>query len=492
MARGKLSSEESDLCARSNKKVKTVGEQGDPIELLLSGVQPHDSGGDQGRGLTPEVQGFVSFKDKLCSTPTDAYSAGDEQMSLSESESSSSDEESEAESEEEGGLDIPVLEYSQEEYDQWCLPWRLTLLVTLMGKRVGVTFMRNRLEKLWQSKGQGISQIIDLENAVYSALVDESAVVACFLELQVTAPEPRDLNFLGGVSSEELSEVDWDDGLLFSAPQNAVTQLSFFIWISKALLNQVPQILRLKQSLHLYAPELIILTIEDGNHGNEVTKIVSWIRVPNLPLEFYNARCLARRVRMAFDAAQSVVNPGKDPPTRASCIVKWQKPNSDWLKVNVDGASKLDSSQRASCGGVARDHSGHFVAGFVKNLGSCNALHAELWSVMMGLDLAWEIGARKVVIEVDSLLAHQLIYGQVPDLHPCASLVANIHHLIARNWAVEISHVLREANKVADAMAGCAPGGSLELVRFNHPPSGVVHLLEEDLNGSGTLRACVV
>ncbi|KAF7831790.1 LIM domain-containing protein A-like [Senna tora] len=127
MARGKLSSEESDLYARSNKKVKTAGEQGDPIELLHSGVQPHDNGGDQGSGLTLEVQGFVSFKDKLCSTPTDAYSVRDEQMSLSESESSSSDEESEAESEEEGGLDIPVLEYSQEEYDQWCLPWRLTL-----------------------------------------------------------------------------------------------------------------------------------------------------------------------------------------------------------------------------------------------------------------------------------------------------------------------------------------------------------------------------
>ncbi|KAF7831789.1 putative ribonuclease H protein At1g65750 family [Senna tora] len=201
---------------------------------------------------------------------------------------------------------------------------------------------------------------------------------------------------------------------------------------------------------------------------------------------------ILQRVRMAFDATRSVVNPGKDPPTRASCIVKWQKLDSDWLKVNVDGASKLDSSQHASCGGVARDHRGHFVAGFAKNLGSCDALQAELWSVMLGLDLAWDIGARKVVIEVDSLIAHQLIYGKVPDLHPCASLVANIHHLLARNWAVEISHVLREANKVVDAMAGCAPGGSLELVRFNHPPSGVVRLLEEDLNGSGTLRACVL
>ncbi|KAF7842041.1 hypothetical protein G2W53_004339 [Senna tora] len=47
----------------------------------------------------------------------------------------------------------PKLEISQEEYEEWCKPWRMSLIVGLLGKRMGVNFMRQQLEKQWMSKG---------------------------------------------------------------------------------------------------------------------------------------------------------------------------------------------------------------------------------------------------------------------------------------------------------------------------------------------------
>ncbi|KAF7839049.1 RNA-directed DNA polymerase [Senna tora] len=87
-------------------------------------------------------QGFVSFRDKLLSTPTDMHSVKEGEVVISDLDGSSSDEDSSSDadssSEDEGDdrLEIPVLEFSQEEYDQWCRLWKLTLLVRLMGKTV--------------------------------------------------------------------------------------------------------------------------------------------------------------------------------------------------------------------------------------------------------------------------------------------------------------------------------------------------------------------
>ncbi|KAF7830019.1 reverse transcriptase [Senna tora] len=164
------------------------------------------------------------------------------------------------------------------------------------------------------------------------------------------------------------------------------------------------------------------------------------------------------------------------------------RPESIWVKVNVDGAVSRDSSERASCGGVVRNHEGHFVLGFNKSLGSCDVLTAELWGVRLGLEMAWELGLRKVVIELDSLCAHQLIHAQVQELHPCATLVTAIHQLMTRNWDVHIHHVLRDANQVADFFAGCASHATLNLMKFDHPPTDAVHLLNADAEGTGSLR----
>ena len=58
--------------------------------------------------------------------------------------------------------------------------------------------------------------------------------------------------------------------------------------------------------------------------------------------------------------------------------VAWIPPLFNWKKVYTDGSFLSDSSL-ASCGGIARDHNGNFIAAWSLNLGHCTITATELW-----------------------------------------------------------------------------------------------------------------
>ncbi|CAN1256844.1 Putative ribonuclease H protein At1g65750 [Linum perenne] len=66
------------------------------------------------------------------------------------------------------------------------------------------------------------------------------------------------------------------------------------------------------------------------------------------------------------------------------------------------------------------------------NLGCCTVTRAELRGAITGLELAWSYGFRNIDLQLDSRVATELCN---------------------REWRVEIRHVYREANKVADFLA---------------------------------------
>ncbi|KAK4283002.1 hypothetical protein QN277_000008 [Acacia crassicarpa] len=94
------------------------------------------------------------------------------------------------------------------------------------------------------------------------------------------------------------------------------------------------------------------------------------------------------------------------PVSQASYV--WQKPVPGRWKLNVDGAVSSLCAE-AGCGGVLRDDSGQWLAGFLKKLGICDALNSELWAMAEGLSLAWDLGIRKVMLESDAASAVDLI-----------------------------------------------------------------------------------
>ncbi|KAL4310298.1 hypothetical protein GQ457_01G018690 [Hibiscus cannabinus] len=156
----------------------------------------------------------------------------------------------------------------------------------------------------------------------------------------------------------------------------------------------------------------------------------------------------------------------------------WIKPRMGWIKANVDASvSMVDRS--AGAGGVLRDDSGAWISGYARYVGRCDALLAELWAIHDGLLLAWDLGFRMVELESDSLEAVRIVCVQSNAL--CTSaLVGAIASLIGREWMVEVRHITRDSNGVADKLAKQGRVLGMESTIFGVAPAVVAGLVEAE------------
>ncbi|KAF7824601.1 putative ribonuclease H-like domain-containing protein [Senna tora] len=130
----------------------------------------------------------------------------------------------------------------------------------------------------------------------------------------------------------------------------------------------------------------------------------------------------------------------------------WRPPEANMFKVNVDG-SCWENDMSIRCGGVIRDAEKKWVMGFAKNLGKGNVLLADLWGIRMGLQIAWNNGLSTITIESDSLAAIKMIKGNTYESHPLYAITEDIKRMLISNGSVNLVHISRNANKVADTMA---------------------------------------
>ena len=122
--------------------------------------------------------------------------------------------------------------------------------------------------------------------------------------------------------------------------------------------------------------------------------------------------------------------------------------------------SDLHNSYSGACGGIIRDHPGKFVAAFNAFLGDCSITMAELWGAYIGLKLAYQLGVRRVTLEMDSTCAIRLITARTDAQHTGFWLVRAIKDLMAKDWEVVPLHTYLEANHCADGLARNAHGNS--------------------------------
>jgi ribonuclease HI len=171
---------------------------------------------------------------------------------------------------------------------------------------------------------------------------------------------------------------------------------------------------------------------------------------------------------------------------RVEALIRWEPPKVSFIKLNTDGAHK--GNHVAGCGGVIRGSHGEWLGGFAKGVGDCSAFVAELWGVYEGLRQVYKMGFRKVEVEVDSETVVQVIKSGCSKSPKGSSLIKRICQLLAKDWSVDITHIYREANKCADAMAnlGCARDFVVEF--FVSCPSHVSDLYNLDLLGIPTPR----
>ncbi|CAN1265831.1 Putative ribonuclease H protein At1g65750, partial [Linum perenne] len=77
---------------------------------------------------------------------------------------------------------------------------------------------------------------------------------------------------------------------------------------------------------------------------------------------------------------------------------------SDCITINTND-SVLQSHSRVVAGGILRTFPGHPVNTFAANLGRCSIMRAELRAAEIGLMIAWDMGYKKVHLQLDSLAA---------------------------------------------------------------------------------------
>ncbi|KAK8609722.1 hypothetical protein V6N13_093137 [Hibiscus sabdariffa] len=188
-----------------------------------------------------------------------------------------------------------------------------------------------------------------------------------------------------------------------------------------------------------------------------------------------SSRLLVERTLQAYSAVRGSVRSVRT----ASATTQWTPPEEGWLKLNTDGA-KRNQDGSLMCGGVLRDHTGSWHFGFSKYIGFCEVFEAELWGVWCGLQLAWEKGCRRIILEVDSLDVVKALKEDRRQGHVC-TLLLHIRLLIQRNLAVQVVHVLRSANSVADRLAKLATPGSNCVTYFANPPPSIEPILQGDI-----------
>ncbi|KAL4335934.1 hypothetical protein GQ457_07G000840 [Hibiscus cannabinus] len=182
-----------------------------------------------------------------------------------------------------------------------------------------------------------------------------------------------------------------------------------------------------------------------------------------------------RSVQLVHITEQALVN-RLVKKSRGSAIASgplyWGSPPPSWVKINTDGARRGDDGYASR--GVARDSSGTWMFGFLKFIGVCSVLDAELWGAYLGLYFAWNAGFQQVILQLDNMDALRILKVDYAGTH---ALSGHLFEFRRRAWCVKIRHISRSGNWVADVLAKGATIGSLEpqffcsTARFGFRPS---------------------
>lgn len=123
--------------------------------------------------------------------------------------------------------------------------------------------------------------------------------------------------------------------------------------------------------------------------------------------------------------------------------------NIQKIKINTDEAANRNP-RWVGAGCVLRDAQRRWIVGAIRNLGITISVNAELLTIHQGLTLTWEKGYMNVVPEMDLKVVIDLIMNNKVIIGYNRVLVDIYKALIEQDWIVEIQHIYREVNRMAD------------------------------------------
>ncbi|KAH1065174.1 hypothetical protein J1N35_030161 [Gossypium stocksii] len=89
-------------------------------------------------------------------------------------------------------------------------------------------------------------------------------------------------------------------------------------------------------------------------------------------------------------------------------LIRWILLDDGWLKVNTN-AAVCNGFRNALASGLICGKHERYIAGFSKNIGCCSVITTKLWGALEGLQLASNLGLERVILEMDSTKAIQVI-----------------------------------------------------------------------------------
>ncbi|KAF7831767.1 hypothetical protein G2W53_014100 [Senna tora] len=134
------------------------------------------------------------------------------------------------------------------------------------------------------------------------------------------------------------------------------------------------------------------------------------------------------------------------------------------LKVQVTQGSRLQIK--------ARHDNGNWVVGFSKFVSSGNAITAELWGIIIGMEAAKSVRCTKLIVETDNCAVISLINDlNLPRSHSLFPLVHKCRSSAKELIEVDFRHIYLEGNGVADCLARHAMKENCDFTIFWKVPS---------------------
>ena len=102
------------------------------------------------------------------------------------------------------------------------------------------------------------------------------------------------------------------------------------------------------------------------------------------------------------------------------------------------------------------------------------------------MKLAKDMGWKKVIFELDSEVAVDLIRNGCANSHPCRPIIMSIELPRNSDWNVKFVHCYQGSNSVADCLAKLAHSMEVKwegMISFNQPPKSCLNVTSEDLRG---------
>ncbi|MBA0828188.1 hypothetical protein Goarm_012897 [Gossypium armourianum] len=100
------------------------------------------------------------------------------------------------------------------------------------------------------------------------------------------------------------------------------------------------------------------------------------------------------------------------------------------IYLNTDGSVRLEDGF-ATTGGIVHDHSGQWILGYNRFLGSCSVFEAELWGILDGLSILIDRGYKEVQIRTNSIEMASAIHEITLDRQTTA-LIRRICQLLSQ------------------------------------------------------------